>query len=495
MKFPLLYFVTSVLLVSGAFDSRICSNSVHFHYNAKGLCNYFIFFRSYLIGAKHLKKKVCGKTVKVADGKTMQYNVFTENITDFYDEAILQQFVPFEDDIVCEKCYALYNHKHTPSIPFAWPQGTRIRHREFNLNETLRASAKYFEPNKIINPLVLDGTMVGVFEDVKDEYIPLVQHMRPPPEINTAAKSIQRLMFPPSSRSVDTYTTEKPGIQYPLSSDSHTPSLLSEGMSTKTPPKYACMHWRFEETKCGWKSHFKYPIGLCFPSSEKSPCDKVGRCEERGKTTKRSFLRSFSMDILVEAVSDVLRRSNITNLFLITDGHKRNGSATVNAFMKPFGNVVQTIHGSVTDEQLADIMKPIRLQNDFTKFAALERKVCANADMVIATASSSFSWEIFLDHAHDDEAILEAVLNNQVKNLLPWNDPNRTWSLDPGYRAAEYNDPIMRNFSMGYLPDLRPDSEKRSNIYYLDTLLARFAEKKAIVENNHHIVQKMFAAK
>jgi hypothetical protein len=483
-----LYLVSLFLTVGAfAFDSSVCSHSVHFKYNSKGLCNFFIQFRSLLIGAKHLKKKVCGKSGLVKDGGTTQ-RVFTENITDFFDMSVLEKVIKFEDENICAQCYALYN-KHTPLVPFFWPPATKthdVTMVHFNLSETIHMNAKYLKISKPINPVILHMTrMVGVFEDVKEEYIPLVQHLRPPQEIEAAAIAVQTRMFNYSS---------------PVSESSSFSAAVSENeqhhqQQQQQPPPYACMHWRFEETKCGWKNKNKSPLGLCLVSSEKDPCDTHGRCASTPGAQPRAFVRIYTADNMIDAVSQTLQRNNISNLFLITDGHLRNQSHIVDFFSKPFGSSLKTIANSVTPNELDEIMQPIRLNNTFSKFAALERKVCANADMVIGSAISSFAWEIFFDHAKDDTTILEAVLNNQVHHRAAHDTPNRTWTVDPGYRSADYNDPILRNWSMGYLPDLRPETEKRSNIYFLDTLVARFVEKKAIVEKKPKLVQKMFTVK
>ena len=51
--------------------------------------------------------------------------------------------------------------------------------------------------------------------------------------------------------------------------------------------------------------------------------------------------------------------------------------------------------------------------------------------------------------------------------------------LDLGYRGKKRSD-NGRDFSLGYTPDLRKSSDKASNIYWLNTLVARYAERHGI---------------
>lgn len=394
------------------FNRKLCSKSVHFKYKSKGLCNYFIQFRSLLIGAKRLKKNVCAKSTEIADGKTSG-DLFVENITSFYDMAELRKFVNFEDDTICAQCFYFNNETSTPPVQFQWPNKKHVL-ADYNLFKTIQTNEKYLRPHTTDHPLVLHmSAMVGVFEDVKQEYIPLVQHMRAPKEIVAAADEVQSILFGNESGNSS--------LQY------HEQAQAPPQKKTKP---FACMHWRFEEAKCGWKlGHkkklgHKSQLGLCFRSSEKMPCDNTGSCfSDRKKST--SLVRIFTVEMMVEAISSLLRRHNISNLLLITDGQSRNQSDTVDAFMAPFGSSCKTIAATLPPSRLHSIMSPIKLNNSFTKFAALERKLCANADLVIGSAISSFTTELFLDHARHDEAVLEALLNNGNQYRNPWDIPNR----------------------------------------------------------------------
>ena len=90
-----------------------CSQTVHFYYHAKGLCNYFIQFRSFLISSKYLKKIICPNTFYVADGKTQNNNTqWLENITNFYDINELKKYydnITIDDDEnnenICSYCF------------------------------------------------------------------------------------------------------------------------------------------------------------------------------------------------------------------------------------------------------------------------------------------------------------------------------------------------------------------------------------------------------
>ena len=236
-------------------------------------------------------------------------------------------------------------------------------------------------------PLVLkmDGAMIQ-FEDVNDEYLSLIEHMYPPVEVRNAATEIKNILF--------------------------------------NQEKYACMHWRFEEAKCGWRSLYKYPLGLCMPSFEMNPCDKNGRC-----LLDRAFIRKFPVNTMAEAISDALKENNVTNLLLITDGHIRNQSKTVNSFASYFGNNIKSISGNVPREDLNRIYKDLKFQHDFVKEAAVERAVCSNADVVLASLVSSFSWEIFFNHARHDKEVLMTILSRSFRNK----HRNGTY-IDPGYR-------------------------------------------------------------
>jgi hypothetical protein len=215
------------------------------------------------------------------------------------------------------------------------------------------------------------------------------------------------------------------------------------------------------------------------------PLNSQGRRRDpRKKTTP--LVRGYVLEDIVAAVQHVLARHNISRLLLLTDGHLRNGTDTVRAFSEPFGARLQTINGSVPADELEALLGAVPLQHPFVKLAALERKVCASADLVLASSVSSFAWEIMFDHARHDPVVLQAVAA-QVRNYPSNSYKNQEFDdamqqelmrtlMDPGFRSTDPLDALSRNKSLNYQPDLREASEKRSNVYYLETMLARFVD-------------------
>ena len=395
---------------------------------------------------------MCVDSFGIGDGHTHKKD-FKEEMSSYYDMANLSQYVEMEDATVCKECFRHYNARRH-HIPFVWPPATNhTRHPSLsrtvdNAEKVLNTSSHFLAGN----PIVLAMESMAYFEDAADEYVALAKHSFPPPEVQRAGSQMQDFLF---------------GSE-----------------------QYACMHWRFEETKCGYKSSFIYPLGHCMTSSEMEPCDKQGHCNNE----KKSFIRNFSTDLMVEAISRVLEQNNISNLFVITDGHVRNRSSVVNEFSKPFGSSFKSLHDSVSDAKLAEILEPIQLKNSFSKVAFLERKVCANANVVLGSATSSFAWEVIFDHAREDSIALAATFQRHMSGTGRYLNGAPPSVLDLGYRQEDYSDSVGRGVSLGFLPDLRPASEKKSNVYYLDLLLARHVERKAIVENNPNLIQKVWTS-
>ena len=282
----------------------------------------------------------------------------------------------------------------------------------------------------------------------------LIRRTRAPDSVLNASRAVQQSLF----------TSQQP--------EGHAAEL-------KVRERYACMHWRFEEIKCKRDLHSVIlpKLSTCFRTRFHHITKDNG-----------NFLRIFHVKSVADALAQMGSGENVTQLLLVTDAMFRNGTSIVEEFQRLLrGKVsVKTLEGSLEPGELDAVMRALPQRHAFSRHAALERAACAGADVVVGSSMSSFSWEIMLDRARDDDFAAASVLS-----LLPSSTvgaKETRWAkaagegVDLGCRVAACDDPQLRGL-WGLAGDLRPPAERRSNIYYLDYLISRHVDRQKALHN------------